>query len=148
MLPHRTIISALLAFVILFGTMLSASAQTFYEPPRGSDERKAILDAMRPKIETEMRGPVEFVVVRLRVMDGFAFAQLEPQRPGGNPINPANTVWANDIEMMDGLTVWGLAYEGSSGWGLVDAVTGPTDVAFFNWPEFYGAPPQIFGFQP
>ncbi|MEO1702949.1 MAG: hypothetical protein AAFR71_12955 [Pseudomonadota bacterium] len=147
MLPHRTIASIFFGFVILFATSGLSLAQSSYEPTRGSAERKAILNAVRPKIEAEMRGPVEFVVSNLQVMNGWAFAQLEPQRPGGRPINPANTIWADDIEMMDGLTVWALVRNSTGGWGLVDAVTGPTDVAFWGWWDFYGAPREIFGLQ-
>ncbi|MEL6819351.1 MAG: hypothetical protein AAFP80_11945 [Pseudomonadota bacterium] len=147
MMTHRTITGAVMGFIILLAMSVSAMAQTPYEPARGTAERKAILDAVRAKIEAEMRGPVEFVVGSLQVLDGWAFARLEPQRPGGRPIDPANTVWADDIEMMDGLTVWALMRETTGGWGLVDAVTGPTDVAFWGWWDFYGAPEEIFGLQ-
>lgn len=121
-------------------------AQSVYEPARGTAERKAILDAVRPKVESEMRGPVEFVVSSLRVSDGWAFAQLQPQRPGGVPIDPAQTSFAADIEFMDGLTVWALLRGSGSTWSLIDSVTGPTDVAFEPWPDRYGAPRVIFGF--
>lgn len=146
-MPQCTIKALFMAIFLAGITLAQGKAQQPYQPMRGTAERTAILNAVRPKIEAEMRGPVIFVVRTLRVLDGWAFMQLDPQRPDGRPINPANTIWADDIEMMDGLTVWALARNSTGGWGLVDAVTGPTDVAFFNWPEFYGAPAVIFGFE-
>lgn len=123
-----------------------AGAASVYTPGRGDPERKAILDAVRPRIEAEMRGPVEFVVRVLNVMNGWAFAVLDPQRPGGRPINPADTVHAADAEYMDGLTVYALVRKSGSRWGLIDSVTGPTDVAYDPWPDDYGAPRAIFGY--
>lgn len=139
-----TVFFLCLAFALLGGG--AGLAQDVREPARGSAERTAILDAVRPKVEAEMRGPVEFVVISLRVKGGWAFAQLEPQRPGGVPIDPAQTAHAADIDFMDGLTVWALMREKGGRWYLIDTVTGPTDVAFEPWPEFYGAPRVIFGF--
>ncbi|MEM0899394.1 MAG: hypothetical protein AAGI92_05530 [Pseudomonadota bacterium] len=123
-----------------------AFAQNYRTPERGTAERRAILDAVRPRIEAEMRGEVEFVVQSLRVLDGWAFAVLDPQRPGGRPIDIADTGYADDLYIMDGLTVFALMRERDGRWHLIDSVTGPTDVAFQPWPEFYGAPRIIFGF--
>ena len=47
-------IGAAIVFPVFAGDM--------HTPGRGDPERKAILDAIRPRIETEMHGPVEFVV--------------------------------------------------------------------------------------
>jgi len=38
----------------------------------GSAQRAAIMDAIRPEIERELRGPVEFAVTRAGVEDGWA----------------------------------------------------------------------------
>ena len=123
-----------------------ALAGKVYTPGRGDPDRKAILDAIRPRIEAEMRGPVEFVVRILNVKDGWAFAVLDPQRPGGKKINPYDTIHAADAEYMDGLTVYALTRKSGGRWGLIDSVTGPTDVAYEPWPDQYGAPRAIFGF--
>ncbi len=117
-----------------------------YDVGRDDPDRKPILDAIRPRVESEMRGPVEFVVRSIRAQGGFAFAVLDPQRPGGKPISPAETGHADAAEFMDGLTVYALVLWSNDRWNLVDAVTGPTDVAYEPWPAIYGAPPAIFGF--
>lgn len=123
-----------------------ALAQRVYTPGRGDPDRKAILDAVRSRIISEMNGPVEFVVRVLNVSGDWSFAVLDPQRPGGRQINPADTVHAADVDFMDGLTVYALVRKSGSRWGLVESVTGPTDVAYDPWPEIFGAPRAIFGF--
>lgn len=133
----------LAAFVGLVGT--SALAQPIHEPAKGSRERAEILDALRPTIEDEMRGPVEFVITTLRSSPRFAFVQADPQRPGGRPIDPEETAFAGDADMMDGLTVYALLRFKSGGWQLVEHVVGPTDVAYIDWPDRFGAPPALMG---
>ncbi len=136
------------AVVCGIGAMLVTPswAGKMYTPGRGDPNRKAILNAIRPRIEAEMRGPVEFVVRTLNVLDGWAFAVLDPQRPGGRPIDVYGTVHAQDADFMDGLTVYALVKWSGGGWGLIDSVTGPTDVAYDPWPDLYGAPRAIFGY--
>lgn len=69
-------------------------------------ERAAILDAIRPAVEAEMRGPVEFVVTTMRASPNWAFMQVESQRPGGGAIDLAQTGLRDEAEMMDGRTVF------------------------------------------
>ena len=95
-----------------------ALAEAFREPGKGSAERAAILDTLRPAVEAEMRGPVEFVVTAIRASPNWAFVQVEPQRPGGGVIDPEETGFAGESDMMDGLTVYGLTTFQSGGWNL------------------------------
>lgn len=144
---RRRFIATGLAAALLGACALSPmAALAWYEPKRGSAERSEILDALRPAIEAEMRGPVEFVIQELRASDGWAFVIADPQRPGGGAINIANTGFAPDADYMDGLRVYALCRWSNERWNLIDHVTGPTDVAFEPWPQFYGAPKDIFGF--
>lgn len=53
-------------------------------PAPGSKERKAILDALRPRIEAMVGKKVEFVVARLDVACGYARLLATPQETGGN----------------------------------------------------------------
>ena len=66
-------------------------AQSWYEPQRGTAERAAIMDAVRPVAEYVVGPPVQFVVSTLRVSGNIAFASLTAQRPGGTAINPTQT---------------------------------------------------------
>jgi hypothetical protein len=57
------------------------------EVQRGSADRSAILDALRPSAERKFGAPVEFVVLELRKRGSSAFASVQPQRPGGGIID-------------------------------------------------------------
>jgi hypothetical protein len=113
-----------------------------HEPARGSAERKAVLDALRPAVEGRLGAPVEFVVKSIEVDRGFAFLKVEPQRPGGAAIDVK--AMGLDSEFMDGLTTYALIKRQSGGWTLVDWALGPTDVAWWGWWDTYGAPRSIF----
>jgi hypothetical protein len=133
--------------VIMVAWSGTALAQAFREPAKGSAEHSAILDALRPAVEAEMRGPVEFVVTVIRASPNWAFVQVEPQRPSGGVINPEETGFAGESDMMDGLTVYGLATFQSGSWNLVDHMVGPTDVGYATWQQRYGVPPAILGLE-
>lgn len=63
-----------------------------YTPERGSSERAAIMNALRPRYEELFGKPVIFSVKTLRVVAGFAYVVVHPQRPNGSPIE--QKVWA------------------------------------------------------
>ena len=124
-----------------------ALALTFREPAKGSAERAAIMDTLRPAVEAEMRGPVEFVVTTIRVTPNWAFVQVEPQRPGGGVIDPEETGFAGESDMMDGLTVYGLMGFQAGRWNLIDHMVGPTDVGYADWQQRYGVPAALLGLE-
>lgn len=59
-------------------------------PKTGSPERKAILDALRPSFEAELKAPIEFKVGTMKMAAGFAWVVVHPQRPGGREISEAD----------------------------------------------------------
>jgi len=145
-LSMRVFSSAVLVMASL-GLASSGAAQTLREPAKGSSERAAILDALRPAVEAEMRGSVEFVVTTMRATPNWAFVQVEPQRPGGGAIDLAQTGFRDDADMMDGSTVFALVSFQGGRWNLVDHVVGPTDVAYAGWSERYGVPARLLGLE-
>ena len=117
------------------GDAANATAQ----PVAGSAQRAALMNALRPAIERELGGPVEFVVSRAVVQDGWALVIADPQRPGGGAITPPAGF---DTEFRDGLTVNGVLRFSGNGWTLVDYAVGPTDVWYCG---LQGPPPGAFG---
>lgn len=103
---------------------VSATAQ----PGPGSPQRAAIMDALRPAIERKLAGPVEFVIQRIGVRDGWALVIADPQRPGGGRINPRRHFPNEVIQFMDGLTINAILRFSGGAWTLVDHAIGPTDV--------------------
>ena len=72
-----------------------------HSPPKGSVERAAILDAIRPSIASELGGAVEFQVVVMRANSRTAYVYARGQSPTGIPFpairtspSPAMRRWA------------------------------------------------------
>ena len=71
---------------------------------------------------------------------GWAFVQLNPQRPGGAAIDLYQTTFANQADYMDGaMTIALLRYQYNR-WNLVDFAVGPTDVFWQGDPLYAQLP--------
>ncbi len=119
----------LAAFVAALAT--GATAQEWYEPQRGSADRRGIMDAIRPQADLVFGPPVEFVVIDLRVAGDMAFARVSAQRPGGAAIDIAATPgWQSGYFMPDADWVGGQAILRRLGaeWVPVEVIFGATDV--------------------
>ena len=90
-------------------------------------ERKAVLDALRPKVEAKLGPNVEFVVQVLRVENGWAFVMADPRRKGGNPID-GNRIFGENFSNMDGLRVDAVLRKRGGRWTVADWGIGATDV--------------------
>ncbi len=83
----------------------SVSAQSWHEPARGTQERRDLMDAVRPIAEWQLGAPIQFVVQDLRLAGDVAFGALYAQRPGGGPIDLARApgvlrgdLYAEDVQ--------------------------------------------------
>jgi hypothetical protein len=95
------------------------------QPARGTSQRQAILDALRPAIEAQLGPNIVFEIKVLRVEKGWAFVVAEPFRKGGGYVN--QKAYLPDWEQRDGITVTAvLRYE--KGWTLVQQQIGATGV--------------------
>ncbi|MFN4170551.1 MAG: hypothetical protein ACK4GW_02235 [Pseudorhodobacter sp.] len=120
---------------IPLAVMLAGPAQGWTEPARGSAERRALMDAARPHVETMLGAPLEFVVGRLRREGNVAFAMLSPQRPGGGRIDLSRTpVVLRDGWYPDNIEVQVLYRRSGATWVAVHWAVGATDV-WFSTPE-------------
>ncbi len=136
-------VSALLCAACLLFLTTAAHAQPVQEPARGTAERSAILNAIRPLAEAHFGAPVEFVVSWLRAGGGWAFAGVAPQRPGGAPIDLRTTVYASEADYMDGLQTYVLLRYQYDRWNVVDFAVGPTDVFWHGHPLYRQVPPGL-----
>jgi len=135
------------ALAFLAATMTAALAGELHEPAKGSSERKAILDAIRPAIEAQMRAPVEFQI-NVMLSDGeWAFVAANPQHPGGGEIDMERTAFAGKSDIIDGLTTYALVRFVGGRWYHVDDIVGPTDVAYMSWLEQYQVPKAVLGME-
>jgi len=137
---------ATIAFAMTVMTTTALAAEV-HEPAKGSAERKAILNAIRPAIEAQMRGPVEFQISVMRSDGEWAFVDANPQRPDGGEIDPETTAFVGRSDSMDGLTTYALVRFADGRWNHVDDIIGPTDVAYMIWPDQYQVPKAVVGME-
>jgi hypothetical protein len=90
-------------------------------------ERKAVLDALRPRVEARLGPDIEFVVQVIRVENGWAFLMADPQRKAGKPID-GKRIFGEEFENMDGLRVDAVLRRTDGRWKVVDWGIGATDV--------------------
>ncbi|MGB7316561.1 MAG: hypothetical protein WBC85_01195 [Planktotalea sp.] len=113
-------------------------AAEYFEPARGTSERKAMLDAIRPHAQEQLGAPVEFIVHDLRISGQVGFASLSAQRPGGKEIDlyktPGFQQGAFDPEFMDGTGLQALMILSGDTWVAVHWAIGATDVWFAYAP--------------
>jgi hypothetical protein len=135
-----------LSLVLLILGFASAVAQSVTQPSHGSRLRKELLDAARPVFEKETGGPVEFVVHRLNVMEGWGFGDVLLQRPRGRTIDWSKTKYAEDEKngAFDPGGSFFLLKQSGANWTVVEFATGPTDVAWDSWRQDYHLPSQLF----
>jgi hypothetical protein len=135
----------IIAFVALLLMAAAAAAQPIVSPERGNPLRAEILNALRPTVEKETDGPVIFVVHALNVMDGWANAEVTPQRPGGALVDWRKTKFrhAFQADMFSGLVLALLQKRGGAR-TVVDYVVGPTDVYWENWLSKFKLPRDLF----
>lgn len=142
----RTMLRPILLTGLLLATASPASSQQVRTPARGSAERTAILDRLRQAVAREIGVSLRFEVRDLRVLNGWAFADVRPINPrGGGPYDYAGTPleeeWREGL-MDDG--IYALLRLRSGRWNAVEVVIGPTDVSWEEWDDQHGAPSRLF----
>lgn len=78
-------------FLILIVALVPRVALSWSEPQRGTQVRRDLMDALRPRAEAIFGTPVQFVVGTLRVEGDVAFGMVSVQRPGGGAIDVRRT---------------------------------------------------------
>lgn len=118
---------------------LALAGDGYFEPKRGSELRKSLMDAVRPHAIWNLAAPVEFVVEELRVHGDVGYASLSPQRPGGAAIDfwktPLMKRGEINPEFYDGVYMHVLYQKSGNVWVAVHWSIGATDVWFAS-PEY------------
>lgn len=144
-------------FCFLFFMMLATAVRADYvEPQRGTEVRRALMDALRPHAEWSLGRKVEFVVLDLRLAEGqglpfpVAFASVHAQRPGGGAIDLWATPGFERGELapasMDGPTLQALYRKEGETWVAVHWALGATD-AWWAMPvyclDYFAVLPEV-----
>lgn len=131
--------------ILLPDNSVVAGDGNYYEPGRGSQERRAIMDAARVPVSRETGLPVIFVVDILRSDGHRAYLQAKPVNPDSSPLDWNNTPFAEEwrADMMSDVVM--ILLERVNGrWIARDYFIGPTDVAWYGWLEKYNLPEALF----
>ena len=135
----------LLGFVGLLILGLNVSAQTVEHPEKGSAERSALLDTIRPSVEKELKQSIVFVINQINVQGQWAFVDGRLRTSDGKVPSWKGTPYAQAAgygAQSDGISA--LLKRSGNGWRLITKAIGCTDVCYVDWWRKYKAPKAIF----
>ena len=134
-----------LFLLLFFVSVVSANAQAVEHPEKGSAERAAILDALRPQVELKLKQKVVFVVNTINVLGNWVFVDGQVRTPEGKVPNWKNTPYAQAAQygaQSDGISA--LLRRSGNGWRITTYAIGCTDVCYVDWWKRYKAPKAVF----
>lgn len=116
-------------------------------PVASADAASAVLlAAATPVIAEEFGQPISLAPTTVRIQDDWAWLVAQPQTPSGGEIDLSTTRFASAVEngVFDGNgTTYVLLKRENGAWRVIDHAIGPTDVAWVDWPQRYGAPASV-----
>lgn len=138
---HRTFAAVICCSLLATFSALAQSART---PAPGTEERAAIMDALRIPAEKELKQRVIFKVDRLRVAGDWAYARVSPTKPNGDDIDFSKTKYRKQVELgaFDPQGEALLRLE-EDGWTVLEWAFGGTDVASAAWGDKYRFPQSL-----
>ena len=121
-----------------------ASSQGATTPKSGSAERKAILDAIRPRIERDLKLKVKFEVHHMKVSSGFAFVMAQPILTNGKRIDWRKTKYAQAYkDGYFGQTALALLKKSGKSWRVLEYEFGGSHMPAVEWVRDHHAPKSI-----
>lgn len=108
----------------------------------------AVTDAVTAAVAADIGRPVLFDATTLNIDGDWAWVIGMPQNPGATPLDWSTTKYADRAEAgaLDGNgTTYALVQRDGGRWIVRDFAIGPTDIAWADWPERYGAPASLLG---
>jgi len=134
-----------IALSTLLFSAICLNAQTVTHPEKGSSERTALLDTLRPAVETKLKQKIVFVVNTINVQGSWAFVDGRVQTPDGKVPNWKNTPFAQAAKygaQSDGISA--LLRKNAGSWKVVTNAIGCTDVCYVDWWKRFKAPKAVF----
>lgn len=128
------------------GETPTAGSETQVAEP--TPEQRAMTDALAQRAAGDIGVPVKFTITSAQTEGDWAFIVAQPWSPEGASLDWSQTRYAQRAQdgVLDGNgTTYALLRKQNNVWTVVDFVVGPTDVAYADWPQRYGAPAAIFG---
>ncbi len=133
------------ALLVLSLLTVPVLAQKVTTPARDSAERKALMNALRPKAESQIGIKVIFEVTHLKVKGDWAMMTAIPRQTNGKAIDYTKTKLNPE---MDAFEDWICALfkkdPKTKKWVVKTYVLGGTDVSWYGWWDDFKAPRDIF----
>lgn len=123
-----------LGFAFAFIANMAIAGDKVVSPAQGTPERKAILDALRPKLEAELKASLVFVVSDIRASGEWAFVMAQPQRKDGKKLD-GQKIYGEHWEHMDGFKLTAVLRKKANQWTLLEHYVGSTDVWWQTYCE-------------
>lgn len=109
------------------------------------DARTALLEAARAPVRAELGKAPKFRVDQLHRDGDWVFLLATMQEADGRPFDYAGTPLAEAAQQgFVSRTYAALLRHKAGGWEVVAKAIGPSDVAWEDWPQRYGAPARLF----
>ena len=137
--------ATLLTILSLFILVLGVSAQSVDHPNKGSAERSALLETLRPAVEKELKQKIVFVIHQINVQGAWSFVDGRLRTGEGKVPNWKSTPYAQAASygaQSDGISA--LLKRTGKTWRIVTKAIGCTDVCYVDWWKRYRAPKAIF----
>lgn len=134
---------ALLVFILALAGL--AVSQSIHTPEKGSEERTAILDALRVPVERALKQKIVFAVENFNVSGNWAFLGGAPQSVSGGQPDYSRTSYAR--AKRDGMfdnNFFAVLKKAGGTWKVINYAIGCTDVCYADWWRRYKAPKAIF----
>jgi hypothetical protein len=123
-----------------------ASAGSAGEAQAPDPERDAMIAALSPRASEDIGIPVTFIASTKRTEGDWGWLVAQPWTPEGTAVDWSTTRYAAQARegMLDGAgTTYALLRRQNGKWSVVAFAVGPTDVAYADWPQRYGAPASL-----
>ncbi|WP_406854634.1 hypothetical protein ABEG18_19085 [Alsobacter sp. KACC 23698] len=105
-----------------------------YSVSPGTPLRAELMNALRPSVEVELNPPIEFRAYEIKVAGDWAFMQVMPQRPGGQPVRVLETPRASHYKIIgNNVHTEAVLHRTAGIWRVEEAAVGSTDVWFLPW---------------
>ena len=134
---------------IFFNLLVFAQdAKTDIAKTTDSKDRKEILEALKKKVQPDLKLLPKLVVKHLYVKNGFAYFIGHVKDGNGKDIDFSKTAYKNEVEagVFDGDNTNALLKKSGDKWKVLTFVIGPTDVPWGCWWKEFKAPKEIFSY--
>lgn len=124
----------------------TAGSETQIAEP--TPEQRAMAEALAQRAAGDIGVPVKFTITSAQTEGDWAFIVAQPWSPEGAALDWSQTHYAQRARdgVLDGNgTTYALLRKQNNAWAVIDFAVGPTDVAYADWAQRYGAPAGIFG---